>query len=135
MNLLRSLKKRARKNLITQHDKMRNFPARLVQQIAEAATKAGLKQVHIEWPPQGVFGQKHWLWYRVKGVYKEKTWLFEIQPGGKKSWVQEHMASSHNEKINWAWENGAEFMVIPAYGFNTQALTILIKEQLMRRNL
>jgi len=112
---------------------MREFPDRIIQQVAHAASAAGLKEIFIEWPPQGIEGNKHWLWYRVKGVYQEKTWLFEIQPGGKKSWVQRHIASSHIDKINWAHENGAEFMEIPAFGHNEQTIAILIKEQLMRR--
>ena len=123
----------ARPSHIAKHDHMRKFPNRLNQQIARAATSAGLKNIYLEWPREAIEGRKHYLWYDVKGKYKETLWLFEIQPGGKKSWIQDSRASSHSDKIDWAIHNNAEFMIIPAFGHNEQTITILIKEQLMRR--
>lgn len=113
---------------------MREFPERINLQLANAAKAAGLKEVQIEWPTEGAEGERHILWYDVSGISEEGLrWCLEIQPGGKKSWIQKHMQEGYLDKIEWTILNGCAFLEIPAFGHNTQTMTILIKEAMMKR--
>ena len=113
---------------------MREFPERINQQLADAARAAGLSEVQIEWPTEGAQSERHILWYDVSGLDKNKLrWCLEIQPGGKKSWIQKHMKEGFLDKVEWAVLHGHAFLEIPAFGHNTQTMTILIKEAMMKR--
>ena len=116
----------------THHDYTREFPRRELFQLTVAVHRAGLKDIQREWPAHGLWDPetKKWYWFDIAGVYNEKFFLIEMEPGSLQSIPTKQELERQDNKINWAASNNIPLLYLP-HGYSTLEMTILVKKFLM----